>query len=168
MTLPDDLAARLQFLARVVVRQMHHLETTDKRVFAEPFTVARAGQLDSDTDLAERVEAFASRFARLQDTLGDKLVPALLRALGEPAGATLDNLDRAERLGWMGSVDLWLQARQWRNQMVHEYIEDPAILADALQAGHESVPLLLDAGHAMCAEMTKRGWLDANLDANGR
>lgn len=40
-------------------------------------------------------------FWRLQDTIGDKLIPALLRALGEPQGAVIDNLDRAERLGWL-------------------------------------------------------------------
>lgn len=28
--------------------------------------------------------------------------------------------------------------RSPRTQMVHEYIEDPAVLASALQAGHES------------------------------
>lgn len=159
MNLADDQRLRLQFLARVVARQSRHLELTDQRVFAEAFTVARAKALDDNIELAERVEAFASRFARLQDTLGDKLIPALLRALGESTGAALDNLDRAERLGWIDSVDDWLAARQWRNQMVHEYIEDLTVLADALQAGHESVPMLVGAAGAMHAQLQKRGWL---------
>lgn len=160
MSLPDDLLARLQFLARVVERQSQHLEATDERVFTEPFSPARARTLDDDIELAERVEAFAGRFGRLQDTVGDKLVPALLRALGEPTAAAVDNLDRAERLGWIDSVDEWLSARRWRNQMVHEYIEDLVVLADALQTGHESVPMLVGAGMAMRAEIEKRGWLD--------
>jgi len=39
--------------------------------------------------LAERLDAFAARFARLQDTAGDKLLPALLTWLGEPVGAPM-------------------------------------------------------------------------------
>ncbi|WP_018716289.1 hypothetical protein [Arhodomonas aquaeolei] len=51
------------------------------------------------------MEAFVSRFAHLQDTLGDKLLPAYLAALGERKGALLDNLDRAERLELVPSAD---------------------------------------------------------------
>lgn len=78
-----------------------------------------------------------SRFGRLQDTLADKFLPALLAALGEPLGAQLDNLDCAERLGWIESTDTWLTIRLLRSRMVHEYIEDLTMLASALQSGHE-------------------------------
>lgn len=156
--LPDDLAARLQFLARVVRKESRHLQGTASRLFAEPFTAERARSLDDDAEQAERVEAFVGRFARLQDTLGDKLLPALLVALGETPGATIDNLDRAERLGWLGSADDWLTARQLRNRMVHEYVEDPRLLADALQAGHALVPLLTDAAARLLHELQHRGW----------
>ena len=57
--------------------------------------------------LSERLDAFVARFARLQDSLGDKLLPALLRALAEPVGAALDNLNVGERLGWFDSVEQW-------------------------------------------------------------
>ncbi|BAO81810.1 DNA-binding protein [Serpentinimonas raichei] len=74
---------RLQFLVRVVRKECQHLASTDQRLFAEPFSPQRAAQLQTDPDLAERVEAFVARFGRLQDTLGDKLLPVLLLALGE-------------------------------------------------------------------------------------
>ena len=61
---------RLQFLVRVIRRERKHLATTDARLFADSFTVQRAQQLDGRIDEAERVEAFVSRFGRLQDTLG--------------------------------------------------------------------------------------------------
>lgn len=67
MNLPPDQSARLQFLLRVVSRQCAHLQTTDQRLFVQPFTSERARLLESDADLAERVEAFVSRFGRLQD-----------------------------------------------------------------------------------------------------
>lgn len=151
--------ARLQFLARVVAKECSHLETTDRRLFAEPFTPDRAQRLADDPDLAERVEAFVGRFGRLQDTLADKLLPMLLAALGEKPGAQLDNLDRAERLALIESADQWLSMRQLRNQMVHEYIEDTAILASALQAGHDLVSTLLSAADTMTSEMQSRGWI---------
>jgi hypothetical protein len=154
----DDALERLRFLARVVQRERMHLEQTDRRLFAEPFTVERARRLDSDALLAERVEAFVARLGRLQDTIGDKLVPALLLALGEPRGAAVDNLDRAERFGWLSSADAWLAVRKLRNQMIHEYIEDPLVLSDALQAGHGHVPLLVDAAERLLSELRRRGW----------
>jgi hypothetical protein len=63
------------------------------------------------------VEAFVSRFSHLQDTLGDKLIPKLLSALGERQATAMDNLDTAERLGWISSADEWQAIRQLRNQM---------------------------------------------------
>ena len=107
--------ARLRFLARVVDKECRHLDTTDRRLFAVAMTPVRAASLADDADLAERVEAFVGRFGRLQDTLADKLLPAILSALGEQTGAQIDNLDRAERLGWVESADQWLAIRQLRN-----------------------------------------------------
>jgi len=151
---------RMQFLARVVPRECAHLETTDQRLFAAPFTSERAESLDDDPELAERVEAFVSRFGRLQDTLGDKLLPLFLKAAGESAGVAIDNLDRAERLGLVPSVDDWMTMRRLRNQMVHEYIEDPRVLADALQSGHQFVPTLRAVADGLLREIKRHGWVD--------
>ncbi|WP_333874150.1 hypothetical protein [Methylobacter sp.] len=98
---------RLLFLAKVARREIKHLQSTDNRLFAQPLTLVLVAQLDSDEDLAERVEAFISRFGRLQDTLGDKLLPNLLGFVGERTATAVDNLDRAERLGWIKSSDGW-------------------------------------------------------------
>jgi hypothetical protein len=149
---------RLQFLARVVRKECQHLTTTDQRLFGGLFTITQAIQLEADQDLAERVEAFVGRFGRLQDTVGDKLLPLLLDALGEKSSAVIDNLDRAERLGLLRSADEWMTIRNLRNQMVHEYVEDPAILSSALQTGHAYVPTLIDAANKMIAEIERRGW----------
>lgn len=157
MNIDASQLARLRFLARVVRKESRHLQDTDARLFTTPFTAQRAQSLEGDPLLAERVEAFASRFARLQDTLGDKLIPAVLKALGEAPGAAIDNLDRAERLGWLPSVDDWMAARQLRNRMIHEYVEEAAILADALTAAHALVPLLAETAKRLDLELGKRG-----------
>ena len=43
----------------------------------------------------------------------------------------IDNLHRAERLGFIESSDTWIEMRRLRNRLVHEYIDD---LADMLPA----------------------------------
>lgn len=158
MTSGEKVALRLQFLSRVVRKECGHLETTDQRLFRLPFTREQAVLLETDPDLAERVEAFVGRFGRLQDTVGDKLLPSLLNAIGEKTGAALDNLDRAERLGFISSVDEWLAMRSLRNQMVHEYVEDLAVLASSLMTGHEFVQPMISAARKMLAEIERRGW----------
>ena len=118
----------------------------------------QATRLEDDADLAERVEAFVGRFGRLQDTVGDKLLPLLLVALGEKPSAAIDNLDQAERLGLLRSADEWMTMRNLRNQMIHEYVEDPAVLFNALQSGHAFVPALVATANSMSAEIERRGW----------
>lgn len=140
---------KLQFLIETVALEVQHLLQTDGRLFQQPMTPERALSLRDDPDLAERVDAFVARFGRLQDTLADKLLPELLKALAEPIGPALDNLNKAERFGWLGSVDDWLIVRKLRNRMIHEYVRDTAELAQALQAAHEAVPMLVSAGQRM-------------------
>jgi hypothetical protein len=163
MNMDEGALQRLAFLVRVVQKESAHLLSTDGRLFASPFTQEDAARLETDVDLAERVEAFVGRFGRLQDTLGDKLLPALLSALGEHAGPFVDNLDRAERLSWISSVDDWLVMRQLRNQMIHEYIEDPIILTSALNAGHGFVPSLLATSARLIDEIEHR-WAVKNRE----
>ena len=154
--LKQDLLDRLDFLCRVVRKEARYLQATDALLFAADFTVDKAGRLDQETELAERVEAFVARFGRLQDTLGDKLLPLLLGLLGERTGAFVDNLEKAERLGLVAAVDEWLVMRQLRNQMIHEYIEDPEILVNALNSGHGFVASLLDTAQKMLSEIERR------------
>jgi len=158
MTVAPKIALRMQFLARVVRKECKHLATTNQRLFGSLFTLEQARRLEEDADLAERVEAFVGRFARLQDTVGDKLLPLLLSALGERPSAAIDNLDRAERLGLLSSVDEWMTMRQLRNQMVYEYVEDPVVLISALQSGHAFVPTLITAANNILTEIEGRGW----------
>ena len=42
--------------------------------------------------------------------------------------------------------------------MVHEYVEDPAVLASALQTGHGFVRVLVAAAESLMAEVERRGW----------
>jgi len=152
----DAATEKLRFLANVVKREIKHLLATDQRLFAQPFTAEVIAELEHNEELAERVEAFVSRFGRLQDTVGDKLLPNLLAFVGERPATAVDNLDRAERLGWIKSADGWIETRKLRNQMVHEYIESAQTLTDAINSGHEYVAELVFGANQMLAEIEKR------------
>jgi hypothetical protein len=150
--LAAPLAARLEFLSRVTIKECKYLLDTDSRLFGDLFTIEMAQRIDADPVLAERLDAFVSRFGRLQDTVGDKLLPALLLALAETPGPAIDNLDKAEKFGFIESADTWLEMRKLRNQMVHEYIEDMAVLSSALRSGHAFVPALVAAARRCASE----------------
>jgi hypothetical protein len=61
----------------------------------------------------------------LQDDLGAKLIPAVLRALGEEIDAMpmLDRLNKMEQLGWIENAEIWADLRRIRNEFTHDYPE---------------------------------------------
>jgi len=152
MRLPEALAERLRFLSQVVRKECVHLTDTDQRLFMQALTEQQLVLISTDPILAERLDAFICRFGRLQDSVGDKLLPALLTALAESPGAAIDNLDKAEKFGLITSADQWIEMRRLRNQMVHEYIEDLTVLSSALRTGHQYVPDLVSAARRCVAE----------------
>lgn len=150
---------RLRFLVRIVRKQIKLLHRSDQTLFSsiqKPWSLA---ELESDDLLANAVETFVARFGRLQDILGDKLLPRLLKALGENPSSFADNLDLAEKLGWMESVSDWLGVRALRNQMIQEYLEDLHILKIALEKPQAFVPKLIQVANNLIQEINRRGWL---------
>jgi hypothetical protein len=73
-------------------------------------------------ELAEKIDAFVGRFGRLQDHIGEKLIPHFAALLGGVPKSLLDNLAYAERTGWIDSAEEFVGARKLRNLLVHEYM----------------------------------------------
>jgi hypothetical protein len=142
---PTPEFSRLRSLLEIAAAELHYLKRCDARLFSVPLIDERIRQLPADDELAERVDAFVARFGRLQDTLGDKLLPTFLRAMAETPGTMLENLDRAEKLGLIQSADVWLALRKLCNRMIHEYVADPDELLDALIAAHQHIDMLAEA-----------------------
>ena len=142
MTAPS--MARLVFLLETVEREERHLTLTTERLFVHVIDADWVGRLEDDPDLAERLDAFVARIGRMQDTVGDKLIPELLRHLLETPGSALDNLNRMEKLGLLSSAIDWAEARNLRNRLVHEYMRDVEEFVQALGRARECVPLLVE------------------------
>lgn len=141
-TLVDPERLRLMTLLEMIDKECHWLKRADTRLFAKKIDQSWLGNLQNDDAASETLEAFVSRFARLQDNIGDKLIPAMLHALAEKTGSALDNLNRAEKLGVLWSAREWLAARNLRNSMVHEYQTSASDFLQALHLAHELVPKL--------------------------
>lgn len=126
---------RLARLLDLVHREDDHLLGVRRRLLKDDCAVdgERVTALLSDDIGIDRLKSFGSKFARMQDTVVDKLIPSLLRAAGEPVAAAIDNLNRMERIGLITSADEWMQMRGLRNRLVHEYIDRPEDLAPALE-----------------------------------
>lgn len=121
-----------------------------QRLFAVPvITPEWIEELIAQPAGRDCLEAFIGKFSRMQDTLVDKLLPQYLTAVGEKTGSALDNLNRAEQLGLLGNADQWLAMRHLRNRLVHEYVEDKADLAAALNLARRMIDELLVAGQTI-------------------
>lgn len=92
------------------------------------------------------LDQLAYRFAKLQDTLGEKVLPGLVELAEEPLpeNATFaEKLQRLERLGAVESAAGWRELRELRNQIAHEYIDQPALKAAALNRFLQGVGQLI-------------------------
>lgn len=142
LSLPASEHQRLTHLRDTADKELRHLQLTTGRLFSHPFTPSQLQVLCDDVDFAERLDASVARFGRLQDLLGDKFLPAWLRAMQEAPASALENLDRAEKLGLVRSADEWVALRKLRNRMVHEYLWQYDELHGALHAARNGVPAL--------------------------
>ena len=95
----------------------------------------RLQQVEDDPAVRRMTDQLLFRFLKLQDTMGERLVAATLAALLEPDAdrPMLDRLNRLERLGYV-RVDDWLQWRDLRNRLSHEYPEQPDLRWATLKA----------------------------------
>ncbi|MHB8974680.1 MAG: hypothetical protein ACYC3X_29875 [Pirellulaceae bacterium] len=125
-------------LVRITAKEVRYLERTVNRLQNLPLDLVWVESLENSDEHSEMLDAFVSRYGRLQDTLGDKLLPAMLRLSLEKTGSQLDNLLRAEKLGWIESTQVWIELRELRNRLVHEYMESASDLLSALQQALQS------------------------------
>lgn len=125
-------------------KEVAHLAYTHNTLFAQNINLAWVKSLPEREDLAEKIDAFASRFARLQDHLGEKLIPRFVVLLGTTPKSLLDNLAYAERAAWLLSAEEFVGARKLRNLLVHEYMADSELFLHALLTADAATKMLMN------------------------
>lgn len=81
------------------------------------------------------LDQLAYRFTKLQDTMGQKVLPTILELAQEPiaSDATFaEKLNWLERMGALPSADEWKKLRVARNALAHEYPDDRDLRASAI------------------------------------
>ncbi len=97
------------------------------------------------------------RFARLQDQLGDKLLPRCAALLGESPKSFIDTLGFAERAGLLRGANAFIAVRRLRNALVHEYMQDAEVFLGNLMQAQKACDLFFDVIERVGAEPERRG-----------
>ncbi|MHB1620706.1 MAG: hypothetical protein ACYCTY_12120 [Sulfuricella sp.] len=108
-----------------------------------PLDAKRYQQLTDDE--IEHIDQFLFRFAKLQDAMGEKLFMLFLEFLKEENTRNkpfIDILNRLEQLGLLEDKNVWLELRKIRNNIAHQYEDEPQQAAEALNAIYASKSIL--------------------------
>lgn len=86
------------------------------------------------------LDQFLYRFAKLQDCIGLRLIPAVYVLLENDTAAHpfIDILNRLEKLGVLTSVNDWQYFRSLRNNIAHAYPERSDDIVNAINTLHAS------------------------------
>ena len=106
-----------------------------------PLTASKFAELTTLQDAF--LDMMTTRFSKLQDIIGARIFPLILEILGEDAATFIDKLNKLEKLDYISDVDWWMELRELRNQITHDYPDDYEILAKHFCALITSVHELL-------------------------
>ena len=106
-----------------------------------PLTASKFAELTTLQDAF--LDMMTTRFSKLQDIIGARIFPLILEILGEDAATFIDKLNKLEKLDYISDVDWWMELRELRNQITHDYPDDYEILSKHFCALITSVHELL-------------------------
>lgn len=141
--LPEHAKAAMLAL-QLAEKEASYLAYTHRTLFSQQIDIPWVIKLEKREDLSEKIDAFVSRFARLQDHIGEKLIPRFASLFGESPKSLLDVLAYAERMEWIDSAEKFIGARKLRNLLVHEYMSNPELFLEALQSADRATHQLIN------------------------
>lgn len=104
-------AGNAKLALELAQKEVKHLTYTHQTLFSQPIDLAWVESLAECEDLSEKIDAFVSRFSRLQDHIGEKLIPRFAALLGESPKSLLDVLNYAEKMGWITDTMSFVSAK---------------------------------------------------------
>jgi len=91
------------------------------------------------------IDQMIFRFSKLQDTMGEKIFPAILELNGESVKkmSFIDRLNRLEELELLYKNE-WMELRHDRNEIAHEYSFNQDEVVDSINLIYTKVDKLID------------------------
>ena len=88
-----------------------------------------------DRQVIKTLDSLCYRFAKIQDIMGQKLFPTILKLLGEYQNnmAQIDMVHRLERLELITHSFLWQELIMLRNRITHDYPQNKSEISQNLQ-----------------------------------
>lgn len=85
-------------------------------------------------EVVKTIDSFIYRFSKIQDKMGEKLFPAVLKELQEYKDSMplKEVLLKLEKLELIPSADKWIYYRELRNIAAHEYPDNEADVIEAI------------------------------------
>ncbi len=101
------------------------------------------------------------RFSQLQDTLGEKVFPLIIKGLWENSAKLpfIDILNRLEKLEIIESAEKWISLRETRNLVTREYPENQGAIVEGLNELRSQAIYLGRVLDSVVLYMEERGWL---------
>jgi len=109
------------------------------------------------------IDAFLFRFIKIQDLMGNKLFREVLDSLGEfdDSMSMLDVLDRLEKLELIESADVWMDYRNLRNVLTHEYPDNKDALIQGIKTTAQVFSEMEKCFRHVVSYLDHRGLLNA-------
>ena len=87
-----------------------------------------------------------SRFGKLQDLIGSKIIDLFFEGQGENIDnfTALDKINKLEKIGIIEDSEIWKEMRKVRNHISHESPDNPELTAKYLNQIVDMVPQLIE------------------------
>lgn len=128
----------------------------------------------------EHIDQFLFRFTKLQDTMGEKLFKLALQLSGEEVKSKtfIDILNRLEELEIVQTNE-WLDLRNLRNNVAHEYPNQDTEIASNINAIYDSLgkiyqifvqlkKLIINVGNFSSEQLDSEGMATPNLNKKSK
>lgn len=102
--------------------------------------------LDLTNEKVQALDQFLFRFAKLQDAMGQKLFKNILLYLGESIEGKpfIDILNLMEKLYLIDNITAWRELREDRNELAHNYEDEPEIMSATINNLYNKKGILKD------------------------
>ncbi|NPA41707.1 MAG: hypothetical protein GXO18_05465 [Aquificae bacterium] len=109
------------------------------------------GEILENPEVVETIDSFIFRFSKMQDSMSQKLFPAVLELLEEDVRdkSFIDILNRMEQLNLIPSANEWKKLRELRNHLTHAYPWEKEILLEGIKEALNKYQVLIDTFEAI-------------------